>query len=446
MLSATKKLIMILLVVEWGVSDIFAQTLGKPISTIEKGDDQNQITPVATTAPVATPLPNLMILPWQTPSIDADMLRQTKTARSEAMAIIKRIVAPNAVDLATIAPAAPKLESARYTLKNVLADATASNPTPVAILPVWARMHDHDLFALVIIDSRRNTLKSVIHRVIPRSVWEDSARSKNFATYFTPGYTEISNAVNLASISASKEDASVAIRDQTASPRSNEIDRLVMAVLIGSNLIPEFTVINPFANELLVTIHQFYGLNNSMRKANREIITRITYDSIPVKVALPLKLTLNIRATDGVFGQTLPWSWSEPLTIGVKPDNTIDLQLSDRLKTELKKELESLRRDELPQVAKIRGAWAYVDKGRAWGLQMNDRLVSQENPADIKGHVVAYFGPEMNLKSPRGWPIHEGAIVFVRKGQKSLRVGQTFTYDAMKVPTSWPPTAPTGKP
>jgi hypothetical protein len=200
-----------------------------------------------------------------------------------------------------------------------------------------------------------------------------------------------------------------------------------------------FTVINPFATEQLTSLHGFYGQKNMMRRANREIITRLTYAKTPKGLKLPVTVTLNIGATDGVFGQTLPWSWSEPLTIGVNADSTMNLKCSDKLKTSLTTESSALRRDELPQIVKIRGAWAYVDKGRAWGLQMNDRLVSNDDPSKIKGHVVAYYGPEMKLSSSRGWPIHEGAIVFIRKGQRDLRVGQTLTYDGMKVPTPWPP-------
>jgi hypothetical protein len=77
---------------------------------------------------------------------------------------------------------------------------------------------------------------------------------------------------------------------------------------------------------------------------------------------------------------------------------------------------------------------------------MNDRLVGIEQPNAFKGHVVAYFGPELKLKSPRGWPINEGAIIFIRKGQKNLKIGQAFTYDGMRVPTSWPPTNASAKP
>lgn len=442
MSSQTKFFMLILLTLRYGVNEVSAQSLGTPITTT----DQKEKAGITSQSEVATPLPNLILFPWQTPSIDADLLRQTKTARAETLAIIKRILAPNAVSLESIAPKKPKMETARYMLKDVLADANSTLSSPLAVLPLWARLHDHDLFALVIVDSKQNTLKSMIHRILPRERWEESVRNKNFNAYFEPGFTEISTSLNLANLISPSEDASLGIRDQTASPRTNEIDRMVLTLILGNSLLPDFTVINPVASELMTTIHRFYGLQGSMRKANRELMTRFIYDKVPVKIKLPQKLTLTIGATDGVFGQTLSWSWSEPFTIGVKPDNTLDITISDRLKTELASEKSSLRRDELPQIAKIKGAWAYVDKGRAWGLKMNDRLVGSEQPNAFKGHVVAYFGPELKLKSPRGWPINEGAIIFIRKGQKNLKIGQAFTYDGMRVPTSWPPTNASAKP
>ena len=53
----------------------------------------------------------------------------------------------------------------------------------------------------------------------------------------------------------------------------------------------------------------------------------------------------------------------------------------------------------------------------------------------VKGHVVGYFGPEMKLKSPRGYDIHEGAIIFIRSGQKVVKEGDVFSYDQKKVPS-----------
>ena len=144
---------------------------------------------------------------------------------------------------------------------------------------------------------------------------------------------------------------------------------------------------------------------------------------------------MGITVTEAVFGKSIPDNWSEPLTIAAKTNGEVELKFSGRLTDLMTSEQRALKRDELPQIVKLRGAWAYVDKGRAWGLQMNDRLVLADGSGTIKGHVVGYFGPEMKLKSPRGYSINEGAIIFIRKGQKETKEGQTLSYDPQKVPT-----------
>ena len=77
---------------------------------------------------------------------------------------------------------------------------------------------------------------------------------------------------------------------------------------------------------------------------------------------------------------------------------------------------------------------------------MNDRLVVADDSQVVKGHIVGYYGPELSLKSPKGWPISEGAIMYVRKGQRESKLGQEFKYDKMTVPTPWPLQAAGSKP
>jgi hypothetical protein len=388
-----------------------------------------------------TPLPKLMLLPWETTNIDDDSLQQSSSARFEITRQLKKMIAPTSVSLDTIAPNKPSLESARRTLSHVFAEQNAAFTTPLAIIPIWSRVHNYDLFAIIVVDSQHNTIKSVLHKLIPRNSLLKRLRTSDSHSSMVQAFNDLSTALNLNALPQQNEDLAVAIRDQTLTTRSNEIDRTTLSTLILAKWTTEFLAINPYSSELLSTIHRFYGQQSLARKANREVIAHASYDKVVNNASLPVTMTLSIRAVESIFAQPLPWTWSEPLTLAFKADNTLDLQFSDRLKTELTTERQSLDRSELPQIAKIRGAWAYVDKGRAWGLQMNDRLFSKDDPQKIKGHVVAYFGPELKLKSPRGWPINEGAIVFIRKGQRDVRVGQALTYDGLKVPTPWPPVA-----
>lgn len=93
---------------------------------------------------------------------------------------------------------------------------------------------------------------------------------------------------------------------------------------------------------------------------------------------------------------------------------------------------------DLPQVAKVYKAWVYLDRGRAWGLTMNDRLYFDDGDRRVKGHVVGFYTRTEQLKSPRGFDIDEGAIVYVRKGQREVKVGDTFEFDPTAYPTPYP--------
>jgi hypothetical protein len=57
----------------------------------------------------------------------------------------------------------------------------------------------------------------------------------------------------------------------------------------------------------------------------------------------------------------------------------------------------------------------------------------------IKGHVVGFYGPELKLTSKSGHSIAEGAIIYIRKGQRSIKLGDSFEYEQVNYPTPWPP-------
>ena len=90
----------------------------------------------------------------------------------------------------------------------------------------------------------------------------------------------------------------------------------------------------------------------------------------------------------------------------------------------------------MPQISKVFKAWVYLDKGRAWGLKIGDRLAAKAPTGEtIKGHIVGFFGPNQNILSPRGFNVPEGAIMYVRKGQLHVDIGQTLEWDKRSFPT-----------
>lgn len=115
------------------------------------------------------------------------------------------------------------------------------------------------------------------------------------------------------------------------------------------------------------------------------------------------------------------------------------MQLPDNFFALLKESEQQLLAKDQPMVSKVYGAWAYLDRGRAWGLNVNDRLYLEDGGRRVKGHVIGFYGAEQSIKSPRGFTVEEGAILFIRKGQKEVKVGDAFVFDPTRYPTAWPP-------
>lgn len=147
---------------------------------------------------------------------------------------------------------------------------------------------------------------------------------------------------------------------------------------------------------------------------------------IGVEVA-GVEMVLGQRAWAGLqLGEVSKKDWFEPLTVWARA------------------EVPRLDPGVAPEVVQVRGAWAYLDRGRAWGLRMNDRVIATRGiegteSGVVRGHVVGYFGADAGLKDSRGQPIVEGAIVFVREGQERTREGVRFAMDPQTFPKDVPP-------
>lgn len=385
-------------------------------------------------------LPDVLIFPWQTPGVDPDSLRQTREARDAVVEKIKQSVSPNAQRLEALFDKQKVPAALKDDIQNVWAEPNYNLTSPLIIMPLWTHVHDQELFGILVINGLQNSIQSFNTKFISKSLLKDAFKSKTLDTLFTTQFQTLLDGVKKDPKPNTDEDVAILFKEQASSRRPDEIDRTTLNTLIGSYFATKdknfyFTLINPFATGLLKSIHGIYGLSNATRKPNRIISTRVTYDKKSKDMKLPLKLQVGITTIDGVFGKTLPPTWEEELILDAKQNGDVALSISQRLNGFIDEEKKALKRDELPSISSVRGAWAYVDKGRAWGLQMNDRLVIADGSKTIAGHVVGYYGPEMKLKSPRGYSIHEGAIIFIRKGQKNLKVGQTLSYDQKQVPS-----------
>lgn len=150
----------------------------------------------------------------------------------------------------------------------------------------------------------------------------------------------------------------------------------------------------------------------------------------------PLVVAVSSHITDSIFGKravSMPrqkWSLRRDGSYDIRataPEAWVKLIRSDQ---------SSQMQNTKPRVVARNRAWVYLDKGRAWGLRIGDRLSTED--AQIKGHVIGYYGPEQNLSTPNGSPLYEGAILFIRKGQRRVRLDDAFDYDNTSYPTALP--------
>lgn len=222
-----------------------------------------------------------------------------------------------------------------------------------------------------------------------------------------------------------------AIKMQLSLKRSSQNSLLgqnhCLNILFTQALMKEYRTISPVGLQEVEFIRYLLQKKNNLSRANRVLKLDWRKELSQWKAYAEL--------SEGVYGRLIrpgySWSFQDPLPQAVP--------MPDQLKLDLTQDETALDPQQNPVVASIYGAWAYLDRGRAWGLKMKDRLYLVDGDKKIKGHIVAYFGPEQGLKSPLGFPIQEGAIMFVRTGQYKIRVGDTLSFDPTAFPAKWPP-------
>jgi len=203
--------------------------------------------------------------------------------------------------------------------------------------------------------------------------------------------------------------------------------------------------------EALLQARRGLNITTQLRRGNRSLVISWpeTLGENARATRWPLQLRATARWTDAVFGQPFVSPVNDEGVTATTPRETTFTTSFDRAQNgrvsgslpasvtaTLTREATALTRNDLPQIARIDRGWAYLDRGRAWGLQMDDRVRARAaDGSEVTGHVVGFYGPEARLKSPRGFPINEGAIVFVRKGQGLIDAGLQFDFDPQTYPT-----------
>lgn len=105
----------------------------------------------------------------------------------------------------------------------------------------------------------------------------------------------------------------------------------------------------------------------------------------------------------------------------------------------LQHESRRLRKGSPPSIIARFGTWAYLDRGRGFGITLNQRFVGMQPGSSrarpvFTGHVVKFFGPSAGLTDASGQLISDGAILYLRSGRDKAVIGTTVHPDQATYP------------
>lgn len=408
----------------------------------------------AAPATAARSLPAAILLPWRLIGIDTARAAPNRTVLTNSLRALVDSLLDTPKPLTSLAPnpTAVTINTRRLSEQiwtGSLKEGT-SDSVPLAIEASWSTILDQDVITVTVADATRNVLLGSAHAAIARS----RSDAGGLASFLS------GNLNNLAQKALAQARA-----HPQANPNFVASDALHLGISLGHQntrydigsshaltllleeaLAPNYTVVRALGSDRLATIERVLAIPLNLRRPTRVLVTRWQGDFTTRRnPALPSKLRLSATIAESVHGEHVSDRHQSEWELRLKADGQIDLPLAPELTTLLERERQSLLLQDLPQAVKIDRAWVYVDRGRAWGLKIGDRMLARlgPNPDDIvKGHIVQYFGPELKLKSPRGFGIQEGSILFIRKNQARTRLGMQFEFDPQTFPTDWPPSPP----
>ena len=408
---------------------------------------QSTETPTQKKEPI--PLPKMLVNPWRIIGIDRNEEAKAKAGLTKAQTTLVNAAGQNPQTLTAIATAAGKtvtINMKKISDKITSVTSNTTYPFPVIVEPVWCTVADQHVIFVTIARTDNNELLGSAHSTIPGGNVKPSLQSSG--DLFTPLMATLfakAQAAAQAWAGQPKVDAlHVGLSTVLPEHRRDTGSGQCLNYIAEEKLAKDYTVARSEGADRLVSLRSIFDLEAKMRRPTRIFTMQWEQpDAFKPQLKMPLSMKLKTQVAESVFGHSTPRRYAGAVPISTAPDRTINMNLPAEFNALFSDEKSTLLLADWPQVAKIYGAWVYLDRGRAWGLKMNDRLIASVNGQPVKGHVVRFFGPEQKLTSPRGFPIEEGAILYIRKGQKLPMTGLEFKFDPREFPTEYP--IPPGK-
>lgn len=311
-----------------------------------------------------------------------------------------------------------------------------SQTTPLSLNPILCSVKDQKIIFMRIHHLEKNTLLGSSHLSYSNRQWQEILANDLLPKRLSQDIQQLTQTALKKvdrNTNRDKDNFKLAIMSGRKSVGFRQQGAICLNMLVEEKLNDNFKIVSNVANENHRTLQRLLRLK-SVSRNTRQIIS-YWQKTEQDKQSQTIETNLKMSFAESVFAKSIPTQYTQNILFSFKNSSPVIFQLDDNIISFLKKEQQSLNLNSLPKIAAINRAWVYLDKGRGWGLKMNDRVVVNDGSNSIKGHVVGYYGPEMKLNSVDNYPIREGAIVFIRKGQKKTKKGQSFIYDPKTYPT-----------
>ena len=385
-------------------------------------------TPVITSALFSATTPaKTIVCPWLIRGISPELSASLKKELAAAQSVIDQKILGSPRPIANSespSPASPYLSLNQMHFLANFHEGDASTQ-PLFIQPIWCALGSGNLIALIASDPQT-------FEYLGSS--EIRLRDGELKSKIVSAATEIATAL----FSTIRQDRDkIALTIELSSPREfsrrQDGSTACLNLALAKTLAIKSRVITPMGRENWRALYRPAGAMPPSKHAVRMVTVGWTEPTASLDYLLTANASLNF--TDAVLGQPLPNSTlNQSFVFEFNRDSqSVVAALGPELTNELDIATKPLTPGYSPMVSRVDRGWVYLDRGRGYGLTMDSRMIASSD-GTVKGHVVGFFGPELGLKSPRGYVITEGAIVFIRTGQRKTKIGEEFSFDPRAYP------------
>ena len=386
-------------------------------------------------------LPGAILMPWVVWGLNEEQTAQISPHLTTAQRNLARIYLNATSSLSDFVRTKSPLEltintqriSDQVVVGSLKNDADSGS---VTIQPLLCPISDRYVVAIELIDTIRDTIIGSSHETITRQRLQELGRDRALfeQTFRDLVVAQLGSALKQRKSLDDKTAMHLSLSLGRESGRMDGGSYLCLNMLLAHELAKKYPVNHEIGNNESYQVRRLLSTPGRPQRASRRLVVVWSMEDY---LRFPVKINQTIRISESVLTGRIDAPMTYDFDLEANPQ--LVMPVSPQLSTFLENEALALDKSALPKIAKIYRGWAYLDMGRAFGLKMSDRLYMRKNGETIKGHVVGFYGPGLGIKSPRGFPVHEGAIVFIRKGRTSARIGDEWLYDPTTFPTAWPP-------